>query len=66
LGCTQEQADQALGGVVLRAWRGAAQAPGRPSARRLASRLAPRPSSPTTPLPNSAVFSENTHNASTV
>jgi len=27
LACTQEQTDQALGGVVLRAWGGAAQAP---------------------------------------
>jgi len=27
LGCTQEQADQAPGGVVLRAWGGVAQAP---------------------------------------
>jgi len=27
LGCTQEQADQAPGGAVLRAWGGAAQAP---------------------------------------
>jgi len=27
LGCTQEQANQAPGGVVLRAWGGAVQAP---------------------------------------
>jgi len=29
LGCTQEEADQAPSGVVLRAWGGAAQAPRR-------------------------------------